>query len=148
MLKMPTQAFLDLTTAQCKKFNEETPDAPGVRYFSVAGRHNGSSMTPEWYLSYNLVLQKEGDNDGIVSVASAQWGESLQVWDGDHFSLVNWLNPRANIRRGLFRDPGLPATAPSCAALPTRAFERRRTSPVALPATMACRPEANRALGR
>ncbi len=47
---------------------------------------------------------KEGDNDGVVSVASATWGESMDVWEGDHFSLVNWLNPFAR-NRGWGRDP-------------------------------------------
>src|SRR5262245_61155581 len=38
---MPTQAFYDLTTSSCKVFNERTPNVEGVRYFSVAGRHDG-----------------------------------------------------------------------------------------------------------
>lgn len=103
-LGLPAQAFYDLTTARCRRFNEEVPNAPGVRYFSVAGRHEGNLLTPEWYLSYNLMTAKEGDNDGVVSVASATWGESMDVWEGDHFSLVNWLNPFAR-NRGWGRDP-------------------------------------------
>src|SRR5262245_42891365 len=35
---LPREAFDDLTTESCCRFNEQTPDAPGVRYFSVAGR--------------------------------------------------------------------------------------------------------------
>jgi triacylglycerol lipase len=98
------QAFRDLTTANCRHFNEEAPDAPGVRYFSVAGRHDGSWLMPEWYISYRIVQQNEGDNDGVVSLASAKWGESMEVWDGDHMSLVNWLNP-FGCNRGFDRDP-------------------------------------------
>jgi triacylglycerol lipase len=105
-LCMPTQAFIDLTTAKCQRFNEEVQDAAGVRYFSVAGRHDGNLLTPEWYLSYHAVLAQEGENDGVVSVASAQWGESMELWDGDHFSLVNWLNPFAR-NRGWGRNPGM-----------------------------------------
>ena len=26
-------------------------------------------------------------------MTSAVWGESCEVWDGDHLSLVNWPNP-------------------------------------------------------
>jgi len=104
LLGLPTQAFRDLTTASCRRFNEDVPDVAGVRYFSVAGRHDGSLLMPEWYLSYNIVLQNEGHNDGIVSVASARWGEALEVWDGDHLSLVNWLNPFGR-NRGWGRDP-------------------------------------------
>jgi triacylglycerol lipase len=104
LLRLPVQAYYDLTTTGCRRFNAETPDAPGVRYFSVAGRHDGNLMTPEWYLSYSLVLKNEGENDGVVSVESARWGERLDLWDGDHFSLVNWLNPFAR-NRGWGRNP-------------------------------------------
>jgi triacylglycerol lipase len=105
MCRWPVQAFHDLTPRSCKRFNEETPNVAGVRYFSVAGRHDGNYLTPEWYLSYRVVLKNEGDNDGVVSMASATWGESTEVWDGDHFSLVNWLNPFAR-NRGWWRNPG------------------------------------------
>jgi triacylglycerol lipase len=98
------QAFIDLTTDECQRFNEEVPDRPSVRYFSVAGLHNGSLLTPEWFLSYQWVLANEGPNDGVVSVESAKWGESFELWEGDHFSLVNWLNPFAR-NRGWRRDP-------------------------------------------
>lgn len=101
---LPTQAFYDVTTAQCRAFNERVPDAPGVRYFSVAGRHDGSFLNPEWLLSYNIVLAAEGPNDGVVSVASASYGEIIEVWDSDHFSMVNWLNP-STLHRVFQRDP-------------------------------------------
>ncbi len=120
MLGMPSEAFRDLTTARCRQFNAEVPDAGGVRYFSVAGRHDGNWLTPEWYLSHNVVLRNEGDNDGVVSVASAQWGESMQVWEGDHFSLINWLNPFAR-NRGWDRDP-LPRYGPLLRRLADEGF--------------------------
>ncbi len=97
---VPIQAFYDLTTAKCQKFNDETPDSPKVRYFSVAGKHDGNYLNPGWLLPYNIVLQSEGSNDGVVSHASARYGESADVWDGDHFSLVNWLNPMGITRNG------------------------------------------------
>jgi triacylglycerol lipase len=99
-LGVPIQAFYDLTTSACRKFNEDTPDAPGVRYFSVAGRHDGSYYSPGWLLSYNVVLQAEGPNDGVVSHASARYGEADDVWEGDHFSLVNWISPMGIQRNG------------------------------------------------
>lgn len=96
---LPYQAFYDLTTASCRAFNEECRDAPGVRYFSIAGKHEGGSwLHAEWEIPHRIVLLKEGPNDGVVSVASAKWGESCAVWEGDHVSLVNWANPLAAIR--------------------------------------------------
>jgi triacylglycerol lipase len=97
-LGLPQQAFYDLTTAKCREFNEQVPDAPAVRYFSVAGRHEGSWLSPEWQLSYQIVARAEGPNDGVVSLASATYGESCEVWEGDHLSLVNWPTPLARHR--------------------------------------------------
>ena len=92
-LAVPLQAFYDLTTASCQAFNQQVPDAPSVRYFSVAGCHEGGWLSPEWQLSHPIVTRAEGANDGVVSIASAKYGEDCEVWKGDHFSLVNWLNP-------------------------------------------------------
>ncbi len=99
-----TQGFFDLTTAGCKSLHDQVRDVANVRYFSVAAQHDGTYFSPEWLLPYRIVLDAEGPNDGVVSVASATWGESLGVWDGDHFSLVNWLNPFAR-NRSFWRDP-------------------------------------------
>jgi triacylglycerol lipase len=88
------QAFDDLTVERCKQFNSETPDAPGVRYFSVAGHLQRSWINPAWPFSSRLVAKAEGPNDGMVSVASAQWGETLDLWDSNHMNLVNWPQPR------------------------------------------------------
>jgi triacylglycerol lipase len=100
-LDIPVQAFHDLTVTSCRQFNERVPDAAGVRYFSVAGRHDGAWSRPEWQLPYLIVSAAEGDNDGIVSVTSARHGESCEIWEGDHLSLVNWRDPLA---RGPWRD--------------------------------------------
>lgn len=92
---IPYQAFIDLTTDACRRFNEEVPDAVGVRYFSVAGRFEGGWLNPEWQFSHRIVADVEGPNDGIVSLTSAAHGESCEVWEGDHLSLVNWPHPAA-----------------------------------------------------
>ncbi|MFO0809660.1 MAG: hypothetical protein U0746_13630 [Gemmataceae bacterium] len=96
--EIPVQAFYDLTTDGCRAFNEEVRDVPGVRYFSVAGRAEGAWVSPEWRLPYMIVKATEGENDGVVSVASAQWGEQFDVWEGDHLSLVNWRNVWASAK--------------------------------------------------
>src|SRR5262245_40047095 len=61
---LPTQAFLDLTMANCRAFNDQVRDASGVRYFSLAARHDGRIHTPEFLLPYGIVLAEEGPNDG------------------------------------------------------------------------------------
>ena len=48
LLGLSYQAFIDLTTLGCRRFNETVPDAPKVRYFAVAGvcepRMDGAGM--------------------------------------------------------------------------------------------------------
>ena len=49
-------------------------------------------------MPHRIVAGSEGANDGIVSVASAKYGERCDVWEGDHLSLINWLNPFTHLR--------------------------------------------------
>jgi triacylglycerol lipase len=99
LIGMPYQGFYDLTTASCRRFNDEVRDDQGVRYYSVAAKHNGHWLSPEWLLPYHIVLKAEGPNDGVVSVASATYGEPMELWSGDHFSLVNWSSLNHVTRR-------------------------------------------------
>lgn len=89
--------FHDLTTARCRAFNQQVPDAPGVRYFSVAGQWERHWPHPGWELTHRIVRAQEGPNDGVVSLASARYGESCEVWDADHLSLINWKNLTAHM---------------------------------------------------
>lgn len=103
LLAIPRQAFYDLTTESCRRFNEEVPDSPQVRYLSVAGRHTNDWRSLRWQFFHHMVEKLEGPNDGIVSLASAQWGADHEVWDGDHLSLVNWPDP-ASLATGRWQD--------------------------------------------
>lgn len=97
------EAFVDLRTDSCARFNDLVPDAPGVRYHSVAGVCEPPWLGAEWRFTHAIVNRAEGPNDGVVSVASAAWGESAEVWAGDHLNLVNWPNRRAR-RQGVWAD--------------------------------------------
>jgi triacylglycerol lipase len=92
---IPYQAFYDLTAAHAEEFNALTPDAPNVRYFSVAGRIEHSLRHSHWTLPAHILEKAEGPNDGLVSVASAKYGESFDEWEADHLELVNWPYPLA-----------------------------------------------------
>lgn len=97
---LPYSGFRDLTVEHMAQFNKEMHNARGVRYFSVAGRFGASWRWPEWQLPFRIVQRAEGDNDGVVSVASATWGESLEVWeDADHLNLINWRRALPFLRR-------------------------------------------------
>lgn len=68
----------DLTAAACARFNAEVQDAPNVYYQSVMSKmHNHRSAFFPLNVSYLLAKKYEGDNDGLVSVASASWGNYL-----------------------------------------------------------------------
>lgn len=92
----------NLRTGFCRRFNLETVDSDGVRYFSVAGRFEPPRLplldTPLGVLglTHDRVAALEGANDGLVSVRSARFGHDpgrwtfLGEWEGNHFRLVNW----------------------------------------------------------
>ncbi len=101
LLGLSYQAFFDLTRTGCERFNASVPDVPGVRYLSVAGVCDGDLLSGAWRFPHGIVARAEGPNDGVVSVASAAWGEHTDVWEGDHLNLVNWPN-RVARKRGLW----------------------------------------------
>jgi triacylglycerol lipase len=92
------RAIEDLTTTACSRFNEEVPDAPNVRYYSVAGHFDLSWRTPIWQLSWRVISKEQGRNDGLVPVTSAIYGEHCSLWEGDHVSLVNFPDPLSRTR--------------------------------------------------
>jgi triacylglycerol lipase len=99
MLSISPDAFYDLTTENCRRFNDDVKDMPGVRYYSIAGQCERNILGPFWHLPWRIVYDREGPNDGVVSVNSARYGEHCDVWEGDHLNLVNWRS-----RSGLGRD--------------------------------------------
>jgi len=90
-LKQLTPAYLNET------FNPQTPDDPRVRYFSYAGKieppkHAWSNFPRP--LSWRILQELEGDNDGLVSVESAKWGEFLGTIAADHGEQIGLkINP-------------------------------------------------------
>jgi len=83
-------AYANLTTRYLTKiFNPRTPDDPRVRYLSVAGRTGPLNIWhPLWLPKVVLDGANGTDNDGLVSVESARWGEFLGTLEGaDHWAL-------------------------------------------------------------
>lgn len=69
-------AVKNLTSSFCEKFNEEVPNAEGVMYQSFGSKaaraHSGRFPLN---ISYPMVKKYDGDNDGLVALTSAEWGE-------------------------------------------------------------------------
>jgi triacylglycerol lipase len=81
-------ALSDLDTAKMRRFNEQFPDHPAVRYFAVAGAGRphfpGSSR---FLFGFRLYIKsKTGEaNDGLVSLSSAlRWKNDSETWPTDH----------------------------------------------------------------
>ncbi len=71
---MSLKAGKELTVEHMTRFNREVPDAKGVYYQSWGAAIDGSYPNPLWKAMMELLYEKEGDNDGLVSVASCRWG--------------------------------------------------------------------------
>jgi len=92
-----------LTTSASARFNADTRDRDDVLYASWAGTtcqlidlfcqgdHGGEIVDPLLSASHAIMLVLEGDNDGLVSVHSSEWGEFRGVLDADHLDEVGLL---------------------------------------------------------
>ncbi|OAX44426.1 alpha/beta-hydrolase [Rhizopogon vinicolor AM-OR11-026] len=86
------KAFECLTLESMRRFNEETPDVDGVRYFSWGACYE-PGLIDTWKWPHSVILEKEGPNDGLVSVESAKWGTYLGTLSPvNHLDLVGWTN--------------------------------------------------------
>ena len=74
--QVKAHALWNLTTKYANaEFNRTTPNHPDVTYFSY-GAKMPSQGPPLWHplrWTWKLVYEREGDNDGLVSVKSAHW---------------------------------------------------------------------------
>ncbi len=94
VLGMDWNQVNDLSVAHMTQvFNPAHPDDPRIEYRSWAGRSDPLNQTgartsaalwPSWF----IVAGPEGDNDGVVSVASARWGTFEGTIPTDHLGEV------------------------------------------------------------
>ncbi|KAI1130090.1 Alpha/Beta hydrolase protein [Nemania abortiva] len=91
---METGAFEQLTSTYIKdNFNPRTPDDPEVSYFSYGAAMDRPPLLSPFRQSHGVISRVEGPNDGLVSVASAQWGSYKGTLVGvSHLDLINWTN--------------------------------------------------------
>lgn len=86
---VPLEALGALTTGSTAVFNDTHPDVAHVRYLSYAGDRASIRLMPQHlYIDSIGVTDDERTNDGVVSVASAIWGEFIARWPTDHLGEV------------------------------------------------------------
>jgi triacylglycerol lipase len=69
------EAVRELSRSACAAFNEANPDDERVYYRSYASRIDGSFPVRRKAALWKILYEREGENDGLVSVTSARWGD-------------------------------------------------------------------------
>jgi len=86
------QALRELTPSYVEHtFNDEVPNHPEVEYWSYgcqAGEGTPIPVTPFFRYFNKHLFERDGVNDGIVSVRSARWGDYQGTVDADHAQQV------------------------------------------------------------
>lgn len=78
-------ALDELTPKACAAMS--IPDREDVDYSSYASCRPAGEL-PFWLTPYGRVIPE--DNDGMVSVSSAQWGKFRGIMHADHLELLGW----------------------------------------------------------
>ncbi|MDX8392983.1 MAG: alpha/beta fold hydrolase [Mariprofundales bacterium] len=86
----------DLRPNAMTLFNANTPDHKQVQYRSYAACRPLAEIPWLSCKQANYIQQHEGDNDSLVALQSAAWGECMAKLHADHFELIGlniWANP-------------------------------------------------------
>lgn len=84
-------AFEQLKVRSMERFNADVPDDPKVKYFSWAAAFSPGLLS-EFRVPHGIIYEKEGSNDGLVSVQSSMWGQFQGTLDSNHLELIGWAN--------------------------------------------------------
>lgn len=111
VLHLNVDGVADLTTNACEQFNRRAEDAEAnnaVGYQTYSSWENLHDVFAPLALSWLIVREKDGRNDGLVSVRSQEWARDLVANDGnrkpivqrqfpfpaDHLNEVGWWDPQ------------------------------------------------------
>jgi len=99
------RGYLDLTQKACSAFNLELNDFEkknGILYQTIAGAQPIDRIFFFMRPAFKVIRDKEGENDGLVSLKSAMWKEDylLKKIDADHFNMIGWWN-RSESKAGI-----------------------------------------------
>ncbi|HEY6529152.1 MAG TPA: hypothetical protein VIZ65_10695 [Cellvibrionaceae bacterium] len=96
------KGLANLTQDFCEKFDAETLDVNGIRYFSVAGKISQNSSV--FFRSLGAAIS--GVDDGVVPYTSAKKSNNgwtvLDDWPVDHAGQIGWFDPL--VPRAVYKD--------------------------------------------
>ena len=81
-----------MTPGYMREFNSKNPDSAGVYYQSFAGAMSAPASDIILVWPSNMISGKEGENDGMVSVASSRWTNFRGVLRGAGYRGVSHLD--------------------------------------------------------
>ncbi|MSR30583.1 MAG: hypothetical protein EXR99_03665 [Gemmataceae bacterium] len=113
--------FADLTTQACKVFNQRSlasEAANGVVYHVWSSHEEKSRVYLPLRNSWSVIHEKEGANDGLVSVTSQEWASELALGNGarktvkqfrfpflaDHLNQIAWWSPKSPTLAGKLKE--------------------------------------------
>jgi triacylglycerol lipase len=77
------RASRQMSVTECAALNRECPDHPGILYQSYGAKLK-SPFSDLMYFFLNIFIRiLEGDNDGLVAVESARWGNYLGIIENE-----------------------------------------------------------------
>ncbi len=94
------------STEYAGHFNEKNPDVPGIFYQSYAGVMKSPLSDLNLWAANAVVSRIEGENDGLVTVRSAKWGEKFTLLSGNGLRGVSHYDEIDFRRRPLSRRKG------------------------------------------
>jgi triacylglycerol lipase len=102
-LGYPVEALDKLTPQFCREqLGKDGAAHPDVAYYSTTSaipkQDYRKRSLPIFWLSNKMIRKAEGENDGMISVDSARFGEELAVFPGDHYAQIGQIVGRS---RGL-----------------------------------------------
>lgn len=85
-------AHRDLRPSACARFNVDTPDMPGVAYFSYGGAPPAEAVHWIFRITHEILVRQYGQtvNDGLVGLDSARWTGWQGAVAADHLSMTGW----------------------------------------------------------
>ncbi|KYR00574.1 hypothetical protein DLAC_11526 [Tieghemostelium lacteum] len=97
LFSIPFRAIDELAPKYIKEeFNTNVLDNENVQYYSYGAwckqpKFRALGLSPLIFYFHSLLQEKEGPNDGLVSLASSKWGSQFQTIENcDHRDLINW----------------------------------------------------------